>query len=69
VIDRGRVGFDISAGPNLVAHHAGTAGRNAVREVYGIEEPVFRLPLWWSQGFDCQRLPNSGDIVFSTLHP
>ena len=67
MIDRGRVGFDIDAGPNLVAHQAGIAGRK--REVHGIEEPVFRLPLWWSQGFDCQRLPNSGDMVFSTLHP
>ncbi|HEY3791002.1 MAG TPA: glutathione S-transferase N-terminal domain-containing protein [Bradyrhizobium sp.] len=35
-----RVGFDISACPNLVAHHAGIADRDAVREVHRIEGPV-----------------------------
>ena len=35
-----RVGFDISAYPSLVAHHARIADRDAVREVRGIESPV-----------------------------
>jgi len=35
-----RVGFDIHAYPNLVAHQARIAGRDAVREVHGIEGPV-----------------------------
>ena len=35
-----RVGFDISAYRNLIAHHARIAARDAVREVQGIEGPV-----------------------------
>jgi len=35
-----RVGFDIRAYPNLVAHHARIATRDAVREVQGIEGPI-----------------------------
>ena len=35
-----RVGFDIRAYPNLVAHHARIADRDAVREVHRIEGPV-----------------------------
>ena len=35
-----RVGFDIRAYPNLVAHQARIAGRDAVREVHGIEGPL-----------------------------
>ncbi|KWV49658.1 hypothetical protein AS156_15940 [Bradyrhizobium macuxiense] len=35
-----RVGFDASAYPNLVAHHARIAARDAVREVHRIEGPV-----------------------------
>jgi glutathione S-transferase len=35
-----RVGFDIHAYPNLVAHHARIANRDAVREVHRIEGPV-----------------------------
>jgi glutathione S-transferase len=35
-----RVGFDIHAYPNLVAHHARIAGRDAVREVHRIEGPI-----------------------------
>jgi glutathione S-transferase len=35
-----RVGFDIGAYPNLIAHHARIAGRDAVREVQAIEGPV-----------------------------
>jgi glutathione S-transferase len=35
-----RVGFDIRAYPNLIAHHAQIASRDAVREVHRIEGPV-----------------------------
>ncbi|PAY10806.1 glutathione transferase GstA [Bradyrhizobium sp. UFLA03-84] len=35
-----RVGFDIGAYPNLAAHHARIANRDAVREVHRIEGPV-----------------------------
>jgi glutathione S-transferase len=35
-----RVGFEIRAYPNLVAHHARIGNRDAVREVQGIEGPV-----------------------------
>jgi glutathione S-transferase len=35
-----RVGFDIHAYPNLVAHHARIANRGAVREVQRIEGPI-----------------------------
>ena len=35
-----RVGFDIHAYPNLVAHHARIANRHAVREVHRIEGPI-----------------------------
>jgi glutathione S-transferase len=35
-----RVGFDIRSYPNLVAHHARIARRDAVREVHRIEGPV-----------------------------
>jgi glutathione S-transferase len=35
-----RVGFDIRAYPNLVAHHARIASRAAVREVHRIEGPI-----------------------------
>jgi glutathione S-transferase len=35
-----RVGFDIRAYPNLVAHHARIAKRDAVREVHRIEGPL-----------------------------
>ena len=35
-----RVGFDVSAYPNLVAHQARIADRDAVREVHRIEGPV-----------------------------
>lgn len=35
-----RVRFDISAHPNLVAHHARIAERAAVREVHRIEGPI-----------------------------
>jgi glutathione S-transferase len=35
-----RVGFDISAYPNLIAHHTRIANRDAVREVEGIEGPI-----------------------------
>jgi glutathione S-transferase len=35
-----RVGFDIRAYPNLVAHQARIANRDAVREVQGIEGPI-----------------------------
>jgi glutathione S-transferase len=35
-----RVGFDIHAYPNLVAHQARIADRDAVREVQGIEGPI-----------------------------
>jgi len=35
-----RVGFDICGYPNLVAHHARIANRDAVREVDRIEGPV-----------------------------
>jgi glutathione S-transferase len=35
-----RVGFDVSAYPNLIAHHARIAQRDAVREVHRIEGPV-----------------------------
>lgn len=35
-----RVGLDISAYPNLLAHHARIANRDAVREVRGIEGPI-----------------------------
>jgi glutathione S-transferase len=35
-----RVGFDIHAYPNLVAHQARIARRDAVREVQGIEGPI-----------------------------
>ena len=35
-----RVGFDIHAYPNLVAHHARIANRDAVREVHRIEGPI-----------------------------
>ena len=35
-----RVGFDIHAYPNLVAHHARIANRDAVREVHLIEGPI-----------------------------
>jgi glutathione S-transferase len=35
-----RVGFDIRAYPNLVAHHARIAKRDAVREAQGIEGPI-----------------------------
>ena len=35
-----RVGFDIRAYPNLVAHHARIAERDAVREVHLIEGPI-----------------------------
>lgn len=35
-----RVGLDISAYPNLLAHHARIADRDAVREVHGIEGPI-----------------------------
>jgi glutathione S-transferase len=35
-----RVGFDIRAYPNLVAHQARIGSRDAVREVQGIEGPI-----------------------------
>ena len=35
-----RVGFDLHAYPNLVAHHARIANRDAVREVHRIEGPI-----------------------------
>jgi glutathione S-transferase len=35
-----RVGFDISACPNLLAHHGRIGERSAVREVRGIEGPI-----------------------------
>ena len=35
-----RVGFDIHPYPNLVAHHARIANRDAVREVHRIEGPI-----------------------------
>jgi glutathione S-transferase len=35
-----RVGFDISAYPNLIAHHARIANRDAIREVHRIEGPI-----------------------------
>ncbi|PDT72837.1 glutathione binding-like protein [Bradyrhizobium sp. C9] len=35
-----RVGFDIGAYPNLAAHHARIANRDAVREVHRVEGPV-----------------------------
>ena len=35
-----RVGFDLQAYPNLIAHHARIANRDAVREVQGIEGPI-----------------------------
>jgi glutathione S-transferase len=35
-----RVGFDIRAYPNLVAHHSRIADRDAVCEVHRIEGPV-----------------------------
>ncbi len=35
-----RVGFDIRAYPNLVAHHARIGNRDAVREVHRIEGPI-----------------------------
>jgi glutathione S-transferase len=35
-----RIGFDIQAYPNLVAHHTRIASRDAVREVHRIEGPV-----------------------------
>ena len=35
-----RVGFDASVYPNLVAHHARIARRDAVREVHRIEGPI-----------------------------
>jgi len=35
-----RVGFDISAYLNLLAHHGRIAGRDAVREVHDIEGPI-----------------------------
>ena len=35
-----RVGFDIHAYPNMVAHHARIANRDAVREVHRIEGPI-----------------------------
>jgi glutathione S-transferase len=35
-----RVGFDLGACPNLVAHQARIAGRDAVREVHRIEGPA-----------------------------
>jgi glutathione S-transferase len=35
-----RVGFDIRPYPNLVAHHARIANRDAVREVHRIEGPI-----------------------------
>ena len=35
-----RVGFDIRAYPNLVAHHARIANRDAIREVHRIEGPI-----------------------------
>lgn len=35
-----RVGFDIGAYPNLVAHYARIADRDTVREVHRIEGPV-----------------------------
>lgn len=35
-----RVGFDVRAYPNLVAHHARIANRVAVREVHRIEGPI-----------------------------
>lgn len=35
-----RVGFDIRAYPNLAAHHARIANRDAVREVLRIEGPI-----------------------------
>ena len=35
-----RVGFDLGAYPNLIAHHARIADRDAIREVQGIEGPI-----------------------------
>jgi glutathione S-transferase len=35
-----RVGFDVSTYPNLIAHQARIANRDAVREVQGIEGPI-----------------------------
>jgi glutathione S-transferase len=35
-----RVGFDVSAYPNLIAHHARIATRDAVREVHRIEGSI-----------------------------
>ena len=35
-----RVGFDIRAHPNLIAHHARIAERASVQEVYRIEGPI-----------------------------
>jgi glutathione S-transferase len=35
-----RVGFDINGYPNLVAHHARIAERDAVREVHRVEGPM-----------------------------
>jgi glutathione S-transferase len=35
-----RVGFDIASYPNLIAHQARLAGRDAVREVQRIEGPI-----------------------------
>jgi glutathione S-transferase len=35
-----RVGFDISAYPSLIAHHGRIAGRDAIREIQGIEGPI-----------------------------
>jgi glutathione S-transferase len=35
-----RVGFDLHAYPNLVAHHARIANRDAVRKVHRIEGPI-----------------------------
>ena len=40
-----RVGFDLHAYPNLVAHHARIANRDAVREVHRIEGPIPARPL------------------------
>ena len=35
-----RVGFDLRPYPNLIAHHARIANRDAVREVHRIEGPI-----------------------------
>ena len=45
-----RVGFDIRAYPNLVAHHARIADRDAVREVRRIKGEFISMPLGTNAG-------------------